>query len=244
MFRDELIATAEMYPSLINKYSRHIEKAIHLTHRFNLDLQNSIIDVGAGKGEFTSMFAKAFVNAKIYAFEPIRENFEEVKKSCSGIPNVILVNKALGAKPSHDEINLASNINASSLFELKTNDKRVIFSQNVVLTGKETITVSMMDTEIPSSEKINILKLDVQGYEAEVLKGGETTLKNTSIVVCEVSNHNHYVKGAKYFQVDEFLRLSGFTLFNFYPANVENEQLCEWDCIYVKNDILKESDLL
>jgi FkbM family methyltransferase len=244
LFRDELIVTAEKYPSLINKYNRHIEKAIRLVHRFNLQPQNTIVDVGAGSGEFTTMFAKAYSNAKVYAFEPIVKNFEKVKKECNGLSNVILVNKALGSATGKTEINIASNIHASSIFELKTNEKRALFSRHVELAGRESITIPRLDDEIPFSEKINILKLDVQGFEVEVLKGGINTLKNTSIVVCEVSNHNHYVNGAKYFQLDELLRINGFSLFNFYPANVENEQICEWDSIYVSNEILKENDLL
>ena len=95
-----------------------------------------------------------------------------------------------------------------------------------------------MDKEIPSDAKVGILKLDVQGFELEVLIGGSNTLKNTSIIVLEMNNHDGYLGSPKYYEIDEYLRNNGFVLYDIFPSQKNFGQLTEWDTIYINKSVL------
>jgi hypothetical protein len=83
--------------------------------------------------------------------------------------------------------------------------------------------------------RIGIMKIDVQGYELNVLRGARTTLSRTDIVVLEANNHEGYRGSAKYWEVDLFLREKGFTLYDIIPSIVDGGRLKEWDMIYMNN---------
>ncbi len=82
------------------------------------------------------------------------------------------------------------------------------------------------------------MKLDVQGHELEVLKGAVNTLKNTAIVVAEMSNHHNYKGAPLYYDIDEFLRRNNFSLYDQCLSLKEDGKLLEWDGIYVNNNLL------
>ena len=97
----------------------------------------------------------------------------------------------------------------------------------------EKIQISKLDVEIPDYFHILILKIDVQGYELEVLKGARESLKRTVIVTLEMNNHIGYLGSAKYFEIDEYLRNAGFILYDIFPSSKIEKQLAEWDSIYL-----------
>ena len=68
-----------------------------------------------------------------------------------------------------------------------------------------------------------------------MLKGAETTLKRTDIVVLEANNHGGYAGSAKYFDIDNYMRGHNFTLYDILPSIVDNGKLKEWDMIYMNN---------
>ena len=82
------------------------------------------------------------------------------------------------------------------------------------------------------------MKLDVQGFEIEALKGAVNCLSRTYFVLIELSNHDYYKHGAKYFEVDDFLRQIGFELQTFIPSLRDKNKILEWDSIYMNKKLL------
>src|SRR5258706_5546752 len=115
-----------------------------------------------------------------------------------------------------------SRITASSIFES---------SDNSMLSGnrffdtveKERIEIDLLDNTIMEGS-VSLIKMDVQGYELEVLKGGVKTLRNTYFVLLEMQNHGIYNGAPKYYELDGFLRNAGFELFEISPSIRENQQ--------------------
>ena len=86
-----------------------------------------------------------------------------------------------------------------------------------------------------SINEIDILKLDVQGAELDVLKGANQTLKKTKMLIVEQSVESPYIGGSKYYEVDSFLRESGFDLLDIIITyRKDGFVLTEFDSIYIQ----------
>jgi len=229
----------EKYPSLFNNGYRHIDKAIELARYLKIAESDMIIDVGAASGIVSMRFSKAFPDTPIYSFEPIPDTFQLLKETTKGGSNITIFNKALGNEVKQIEIHLASRITSSSLLNIEKNLSNEFWKTNLTETGTVQVQLAKMDIEIPKDKKVGILKMDVQGFELEVLKGGAETLKRTGIVLVELQNHELYVGAPKYYDIDEFLRKNNFELYNMIPSIRLDEKIYEWDAIYVNKSLIK-----
>jgi FkbM family methyltransferase len=205
---------------------QHIENAIAIAK----NTEGVILDVGGGTATTATIFSKHFPTKKIYVFEPIKTNFQEIERQKQA--NWILVNKAVGSQVGTTQINIANRITASSLLEMNENTEG--YGDILTLKDKETIKVTTLDTEIPANISVSILKMDVQGFEMEVLKGATETLKRTHVIVLEINNHDGYKGAPTYFDIDDFLRQKGFQLYDLLPNVRINHKLQDWDAIYVR----------
>jgi FkbM family methyltransferase len=238
-FKEMFLKEIDNYPSLLNDGYLHIDKASEFVRYFKLDDNNLLVDVGAADGTISQKLTEAFPRSTAYAFEPIPSTFRLLKERVSGNKNIIAVNKGLGSEEKELTIHLSRRITSSSFFDIEKHISNEFFSENLRDVGSESVVVSTMDKEIPSHQRVNILKMDVQGFELEVLKGGKETLKRTAIVVIEMQNHDLYVGAPKYYDIDKFLRESSFELYDMIPSIRQDKKLYEWDSIYVNKDILK-----
>jgi len=237
-FRAELNKIVDDYPSAINYGYRHIDKTMELCSYFNLNINNSIIDVGAANGIISINYAKKYKLAKIYSFEPIQSTYKILFNEIQQYQNIIGINKGLGNQSKTIKINKVKNITSSSIYNIKNEIENKFFSDYLEKNGSESIVLSTLDKEIPADEIINILKIDVQGYELEVLKGGIKTLKHTNIIVLEMQNHELYIGAPKYYALDEYLRKINFILYDIIPSVRKDKKLYEWDSIYINNKLL------
>jgi len=236
--RNRLVSEYIDYPSIINNGYLHIEQAFQLTDYLKLnDKKGIVIDVGAADGRISIMLENHFSNSAIYCFEPIKSTYQTLVENVKGYSRIHHYNKALGAAQHNLVINKTNRITSSSLFPIEENIKDSYFAENIIKVGEETITVSTLDDEIPVNDNVLLMKVDVQGFELEVLKGGINTLSRTSIVLFEAQNHNLYFGAPKYFEIDTFLRNNNFVLYNIVPSLRKNMKLYEWDAIYVNKAI-------
>lgn len=215
----------------------HIEKAIKLSRKLKLK-ENTIIDVGGADGTTSKIFSRAFPNSKIYVFEPLKENFSLIQKILDQFPNLILINKAAGSTSVTGTINKTKRITSSSLYQPSFDIKSELFSDILSVENTEKISITTLDETIPQNEQITILKLDVQGYELEVLKGANSVISRTSIIILEMINHDYYKGAPKYHDSDEYLRKENFVLYDIFPSTKDDGFLREWDSIYVRKELL------
>jgi FkbM family methyltransferase len=119
-----------------------------------------IVDVGAQYGDYAILCAK-YYKAKVFAFEPLKSNFRIIKSNIKfnklNKNSINAYNFALGAESKKIEISF---------------DNDMMNSLNT--TKKQRTSVKTLDTY---SLKPDILKIDVEGFEMDVLKGAVKTIK-------------------------------------------------------------------
>ncbi len=216
----------------------HIEKSSEIAKKFKFE-NDLIVDIGGARGYTAYLFHQFQTNANIKVFEPLAENIPLIKKQLQGIKNIEIIAKALGNEIGEQIINRSSRVTSSSLLEFEASIDSDYMKEALKENVTEKIVISTLDEELKSIDRVGIIKIDVQGYEVEVLKGGVETLKKTSLVVVEVSNHHVYKNAPMYFDVDEILRSNGFVLYDNCLTFKEQGRLREWDAIYVNASLLK-----
>lgn len=204
--------------------------------KYSDKLDLPIIDVGAANGESAAYFSKNFIKAQVIAFEPFTKMFHVAQKTNQGNKNVTIKNLALYDSIGKKEINITANYVSSSINELNSievNNQVEEQKKKFEVIEKQEINTSTLDEETKSIKEILLIKLDTQGTELNILKGGIETLKKTNLLLIEMSNHEMYKNGCKYYEVDQFLRDNGFNLVDIIVV-YRPEGALEYDAIYEK----------
>lgn len=192
-----------------------------------------VIDGGAHKGLAVKIFLQQYKSPIIYAFEPIPECANVLMSTFAGLPNVHVIQRALGAQKKTVKFNIVNNLVSSSI--LKPSEIKKKYHGNKVAIS-ESIEVEMirLDEELGFLNEVDILKLDIQGYELEALKGAEKLLSKTKIIITEIEFVKLYDNQALFGDIDVYLRAHGFRLLNLYDLYTQPDgQLTAGDVVYL-----------
>ncbi|CAN5172890.1 hypothetical protein BH09BAC5_BH09BAC5_27870 [soil metagenome] len=212
----QLIATPEKYISMINKMVSAKEK-----YKFAPDEEdkykwiqnmniNTVLDVGAWKGDSARQFSELFPTAKIFSFEPLRDCFERLQALEKNIQNLKTFNFALGDKADKLKINRSGFSPSSSLLKMKDTHKEAFpFSAEETIEEIEVRTLDSVTSGLDLSPNV-LLKIDVQGFEENVLKGAFETLKKVKIIVIELSFVELYAGQPMFDKIYNILKDHGF----------------------------------
>jgi len=134
-----------------------------------------VLDLGANIGYYTLIFAKLVGDkGKVFAFEPEPNNFNLLKKNVelNGYKNVVLIPKAISSKTGKNKLYISDeNTGSHTIIETEKNRKYI-----------EIDSVCLDDYFVGFDRKINFIKMDVEGYEGEAIRGMTSILqKNEQI---------------------------------------------------------------
>jgi FkbM family methyltransferase len=131
-----------------------------------------LFDVGANKGEFTKHILDKWKgrNIKLYVFEPSMKTYAMLKEAVPARDSVSLINMGLGDKT--EKVELFYDREGSGLASVYPRD---LSYHNINFSDHETIELTTLDLfcEQNKIDSIDFLKLDVEGHELAVLKGGK-----------------------------------------------------------------------
>ncbi|QQE12449.1 FkbM family methyltransferase [Planctomycetota bacterium] len=196
-----------------------------------------IVDGGAHDGVFTRDFSKHFNNIEVHAFEPNTELTSELRNNLAALLHKIN-HVALGADSGHTTFHIGTSPMTSSVLPSNTNGQN--FYHDVIHT-RETRSlpmVSLDDYALKNNLKhIHILKLDLQGYELQALKGARELLENRQIsaIYTEVNFMPFYEGSALFSDIDQFLKQYDYRLHNLYNLATRNcnNQLTGGDALFI-----------
>ena len=180
-----------------------------------------IFDVGAHNGKLTRLFNNLYEKAKIYCFEPNKKMNSNLKKIGK---NIKVYNLAVGSKIEKKKLiinkidltNTLSKINKNS-FYLKI--KNLIIGRSKKKNSFEKVRVVSLKNFCKTNKirSIDFLKIDVEGYEYDVLRGAKGLLKNINFIMIEIQKNDMY-RNYSQKKIEKFLIKNNFKLiksFNF-----------------------------
>ena len=205
---------------------------LKLLQKRHLDL---IIDVGSNKGQFTFASKIYFPNVTIISFEALKSEFKKYINLISSFKKIKAYNYALGNIKKITKMNIASSPDSSSL--LKMNDLQIKEFGTYETKLYEEIEVRRLDEwldQIKSFKSI-LMKIDVQGFELEVLKGSKQVLKYIDYLYIEASSVELYKNQPLIENIKDFLFKEGFFLEgSFNQSYGKNNKLIQGDYLFSK----------
>jgi FkbM family methyltransferase len=198
-----------------------------------------IIDVGAHHGWFFHCWQDWCPGAQVHAFEPFQASFEATKKLYGSDPRVSLTQAGVGAAPGRKSLNVLNESLVSNSF-LKPSDATwdAVKYQHGSVTQVEVPVVTL--DEYAADKKLNsvyLLKIDVQGFELEVLRGATNLLPRVDHIFVEAGIQRLYENAARFDEVFAFLADAGFHLMTMRAWHRGNHVLMETDMLFRRNGL-------
>ncbi len=159
-----------------------------LNYFYNLIDKNkkvNIVDIGANVGLY-SLYAKYLPNSQFYSFEPFKFTYDLLNDNINlnNITNVQTYNIGLSDKKGKTILNVClshDGLNTMGENPLRFNDI------NPIEVEIDTLDNIFYDNDI----KVDFIKIDTEGYEYYILKGGEKTIKKYKPIIQLEFNHTN-----------------------------------------------------
>lgn len=183
---------------------------------------HTVFDVGASRGLTSLLFARAFPNAHVRAFEPIPEIAESARLLHKHNPKITVECLALHAQSGTQTFHVNAFSETSSLLASAATGE----GRSYLETCRQIDVAALSLDEYCASNcttPIDLLKLDVQGCELEVLRGATKTLVHVGAIFAEVLFARYYCGQCGYSELDDFLRGHGFWLYRFYDFDYADD---------------------
>ena len=187
-----MILIEKIFNPLISFHHKRISRYLS-----KLDIEK-IVDIGAHKGEFLEIMLKIEKINSFYAFEPQKNIFNELNEKFSDNQKVNLFNYAMDKEISHKKLKINKLSMASSLAEI--NEKSLYLKVKNFLTFSKSnfeheyeIQTNTVDKTFENiSLKKALLKIDVEGFEINVIEGSKMKLREIPFLLLENQFGNHY----------------------------------------------------
>ncbi len=176
----------------------------------------TFVDIGAA-GEFNKRWEALRERLFLIGFEPNKEEFKKLMKNKSG-ENIKYYNCCVDREASPVNYFVCRQKTTSSC--LKPNYeflRRFPMSERFDLIEEVSLMAESLDGLL-SSEKVDFIKIDTQGSELNILKGGAQILKDVCGLEVEIEFSPHYQDQPLFADVDSYLRELGFSLFDLRPC--------------------------
>ena len=195
----------------------------------------TILDIGANEGQFAERILTVFPDASLHSFEPLASAFLKLKDNVGHRSNVTIYNFGLGEK-EEDRVIFKNEFSPSSSLLPMLDLHKVNFDYAVEV-EPELISLKRLDSVFanPLPEPL-LVKIDVQGYEMFVIKGGEAVLGRADVVVIETSFYPLYEGQPLFEDIYSYFTSRGFQ----YRGNVDqllaptNHAILQSDAVFVK----------
>lgn len=220
----------DIFGIVILKNSQHSRTNMLGLKKINF---SNIFDVGANIGQFAKQTRNTHPNSQIHSFEPVPEAYEKLSAWATNQNNMVIANN-VGLSSERQEMSMYkhdAHLPSSSVL------KNTAIGEKIYPQTKSTQLIKANFTTLDSYAAENnlltnidcLLKIDVQGFELEVLKGADATLNHCKVVIVEYMIESLYENQASFMGICEFLISRGFV----YKGNLDQSYNDDGEVIFV-----------
>ena len=217
-----------------------------------------VFDVGANVGTTFDEFKLWWPDSAVHCFEPQQECWDSLEQRVGRYPeNEAVLNKVAAGNTSSDastffvhdinsgvsgfnKINLQS-LDSIHLRDLMESDAQALRNYEQSLNHARSVRVIRLDEYMTEKgvERVNLLKIDTQGYEPEVLEGLGTKLADVDVVISELMFYDYYERRLSFTDIEKYLLPAGLRLYdiNHISKNPMNGRTDWVDVIYVNDRV-------
>ncbi len=210
----------------------------HLLRVFKQCEVDIVLDVGANLGQFAKDLRKRGFKGVIHSFEPVSSSFKILEQASKYDKNWHVHNLALGDKNTSKDIYVSSASELSSF--LKANTFGAGRLEGMPQTHMERVQIITLDhflaSNKPNQQTPNIfLKMDTQGYDLNVFKGAQKSLRVIVGLLSELSFKQIYRDMPSHTQALELYEQAGYNMTGIFPI-IRNADLTvvEMDCVLIR----------
>ena len=186
---------------------------------------DTVLDVGANRGDYGAMLRRAGFRKKIISFEPVAEAYSELMQASARDPLwTVAPRMALGSRGGSLLMHVSADNGSSSALPML--DAHLRAAPRSVYIGSETVPVSRLDTmaeDLRVGGQKLFLKIDVQGFESQVLEGAAGLLDRIQGVQLELSLVPLYEGQTLFLPLVDSLTEKGFELWALIPGMIDQE---------------------
>jgi len=198
-----------------------------------------VFDVGANRGQSTEIYRVLFEGCTVHAFEPQRDIFDELQRALGGLERVVLNHAALGDQVGTAVLHRATHRESSSLLPLNP-ESWWAQALDIRPQGSEPVALDTIDHYCAERQivAIDLLKLDVQGFEPECLRGAGRMLaeRRIGVIQAELTYHRLYERATRFSDLEGLLEPHGYRLFTIFNVRVGDQtgELLSLDTVFVR----------
>lgn len=217
----------ESYPLVLRarRFYPRPSEAAQLQRMFSQHGITLVLDVGANVGQFARSLRLNGYQGRIVSFEPLANAHARLRKAAQRDPLWIVPDAvAMGDSPGSTVLHVAGDSVSSSVLEMLDAHRHA--APDSAYVGSESVPVAKLDTaaaEFLQPQDEVFLKIDVQGFESQVLAGAAETLPRVKGLMLELSLVPCYSNQILFQPMLACLREQGFELWNLMPGTAESE---------------------
>jgi FkbM family methyltransferase len=249
----------------MNNYPTNQERTAEYLVRFDREKtlkylikerQPVIFDVGANVGTTLDEFKTWWPDAEVHCFEPQQECWASLEQRASryAASGAVINRCAAGSVPnehatfySHDINSGVSGFNKINLHSQDSIHLKKLIDANPEalpeyeqsLNHERIVKIIRLDDYLNTLNihRINLLKIDTQGFEPQVLEGLGVRLSDVDVVITELMFYDYYERSLSFSDIERFLLPAGFHLYDIsHIAKNPMNGRTDWvDVIYVNN---------
>lgn len=197
---------------------------------------STILDIGANRGMFARTLHHLYPQADIIAFEPLVDCYVDLCALQARIRNLECYNLALADQSGEDWIYRSNYDYSSSLLEMDELHKSIFpytaggQMQRII---KEKLDVVLVNRHL---RRPTLMKIDVQGYEKNVLDGAVQTIEQIDFILCELSFVSLYKQQPLFGELHMYLTERGFRFVGHIAENRSpvSGQLLQVDGLFMR----------
>ncbi len=201
------------------------------------------IDVGANTGQTCRRICDEFFRATVYAFEPAPETAARLREHTRDLPEVRVIESAVGDRTGTLDLHIAGNDLMSSALPPSELGSR-FYGPEIAPTRTVRVPTTTLDAFVAAHgiARVDMLKIDVQGLECAVLAGARHLLTRGDVLAvnCEAQLLPEYAGASTFSQIDAALSAMGYTLHQIHEcwSHGAEEQTSCLDALWLRHDAL------